>query len=109
MPKPTNLYGKCKQICEYISYIYSVPTVGLRIFAGYGPEEDHKGRIASVVTLFLNSVLKEESPIIYGNGCQRRDFVYIDDVTDAILNSAEEHIRGIINAGSGNRTLLTKF
>ena len=60
MPKPTNLYGKCKQICEYISYIYSVPTVGLRIFAGYGPGEDHKGRIASVVTLFLNSVLKED-------------------------------------------------
>jgi len=101
VPKPTNLYGKCKQICEYISSLYSVPTVGLRIFAGYGPGEDHKGRIASVVTLFLNSVLKEESPIIYGNGCQRRDFVYIDDVTDAILNSAEEHIRGIINVGSG--------
>ena len=36
-----------------------------------------------------------------GAWCQRRDFVYIDDVTDAILNSAEEHIRGIINVGSG--------
>lgn len=101
VPKPTNLYGKCKLICEYISSLYSVPTVGLRIFAGYGPGEDHKGRIASVITLFLNSVLKEESPIIYGNGCQRRDFVYIDDVINAILNSAEEHIQGIINVGSG--------
>ena len=102
LPEPTNLYGKCKLICEHISSLYSVPTVGLRIFAGYGPGEDHKGRIASVVTLFLNSALREESPIIYGNGCQRRDFVYIDDVVNAILNSAEEHIQGIINVGSGH-------
>jgi UDP-glucose 4-epimerase len=100
-PLPTNLYGKCKLICENIASLYSIPTVGLRIFAGYGPGEDHKGEISSVVTLFLNSILRKERPIIYGNGSQSRDFVYIDDVADAVLNSAEESVQGIINVGSG--------
>ena len=100
-PSPTNLYGKCKLICEHIASLYSIPTVGLRIFAGYGPGEDHKGEISSVVTLFLNSILRKERPIIYGNGSQSRDFVYIDNVADAILSSAEENVQGIINVGSG--------
>jgi UDP-glucose 4-epimerase len=102
IPQPMNLYGKCKLICEQISSLYCVPTVGLRIFAGYGPGEGHKGRISSVVTLFLNSILNKERPIVYGDGSQRRDFIYIDDVIKAILNSAEGNIQGRINVGSGD-------
>jgi len=102
-PHPTNLYGICKLTCELIAEKYSkdVPNVGLRIFAGYGPGEAHKEKIASVVTLFLNSLLKNERPVIFGNGLQRRDFVYIDDIVAAILGSTENHIQGVINVGSG--------
>ncbi|MGB9830976.1 MAG: NAD-dependent epimerase/dehydratase family protein [Fervidicoccus fontis] len=102
-PHPTNLYGISKLFCEFIAEKYSkdIPSVGLRIFAGYGPGEEHKGRIASVVTLFLNSLLKNERPVIFGDGSQKRDFVYIDNIVEATLRSAEDHVRGIINVGNG--------
>lgn len=102
-PKPKNLYGICKLTCELLARKYSeVPSVGLRVFAGYGPGEEHKGDFSSVITLFLNSILKNEPPVVYGNGMQSRDFVYIDDVIDAILSAAERDVSGeILNVGSG--------
>jgi UDP-glucose 4-epimerase len=102
--QPRNLYGVAKFACENIAKLYSdkIPIVGMRIFAGYGPGEGHKGEFASPVTLFLNSIIKDERPIVYGNGSQTRDFVYIDDVVDSILVSAENRFSGIVNVGSGS-------
>lgn len=102
--KPTNLYGITKLTCEKIAMwnFDLVPSVGLRIFAGFGPGEEHKGDYASVVTIFLNCMLKNERPVIFGDGTQNRDFVYIDDVVDAIISSAERPIsNNVINVGTG--------
>jgi len=105
IPKPINLYGIAKLACEGIANYYSqtkgVRSVGLRIFAGYGLGEDHKGEIASPITIFLKSILKDKSPIIFGNGTQSRDFVYIDDIIEAIVRCAERDVPSIINVGSG--------
>ncbi len=104
LPKPTNLYGITKLTCEKIALwtFDSVPSVGLRIFAGFGPGEEHKGDYASVVTIFLNCMLKNERPVIFGDGTQNRDFVYIDDVVDSIVSSAEKPIsNAIVNVGTG--------
>jgi len=100
---PMNLYGVAKLACEHIARIYSgkIKVVGLRIFAGYGPGEEHKGEFASPVTLFLNSIIKDERPVVYGDGTQSRDFVYIDDVVDAILKVAKTDATGVLNVGSG--------
>jgi UDP-glucose 4-epimerase len=101
---PSNLYGVAKISCEKIAALYAseVESVGLRIFAGYGMGERHKGKIASPVSLFLNSIAVRKSPLIYGDGNQSRDFVYIDDVVEAILKSAElDNLPPIINVGSG--------
>lgn len=100
---PTNLYGIAKLTCENIARLYSdaVPSVGLRIFAGYGPGEIHKGEIASVITLFMESIAKTIKPIIFGDGTQSRDFVYIDDIVKAVLASLENDFTGIVNVGSG--------
>jgi len=104
-PKPINLYGIAKLTCERIADYYdrakNIRSVGLRIFAGYGPGEDHKGEIASPVTIFLRSIIKDESPIIFGDGTQSRDFVYIDDIIEAIIRCAERDTPSIINVGSG--------
>jgi nucleoside-diphosphate-sugar epimerase len=104
LTKPTNLYGITKLTCEKMAMrnFDMIPSVGLRIFAGFGPGEDHKGDYASVVTIFLNCMLQNERPVIYGDGTQNRDFVYIDDVVNAIVNSAMKPISNtIINVGSG--------
>jgi UDP-glucose 4-epimerase len=100
---PMNLYGVAKQACEHIARLYSakISIAGLRIFAGYGPGEEHKGDFASPVTLFLKSILNDKRPVVYGNGTQSRDFVYIDDVVEAILRSVERDAVGIVNVGSG--------
>jgi UDP-glucose 4-epimerase len=104
-PKPVNLYGiaklTCERIADYYSRVKDVKSVGLRIFAGYGPGEDHKKEFASPVTIFLNSILNDESPIVFGDGTQGRDFVYIDDVIEAIIRCAERDTPPIINVGSG--------
>jgi UDP-glucose 4-epimerase len=102
-PKPTNLYGVSKLMCEHLARLYSdqIPSVGLRIFAGYGPGEEAKGRIASVITLFLRAILNDERPVIYGDGQQSRDFIYIHDIVEATLKVAETNFVGVINVGSG--------
>jgi UDP-glucose 4-epimerase len=100
---PTNLYGIARLACENIAKLYSddVPNVGLRIFAGYGPGESHKKEIASVITIFLESMAADLKPVIFGDGSQSRDFVYIDNIVDAVLNSIENKFTGLVNVGSG--------
>ena len=104
IPKPSNQYGVAKIECEKLAneYINDVNSIGLRIFAAYGPGEEKKQNLSSVINLFLNDVSKNEIPVIFGDGTQTRDFIYIDDVITAILNSAEIPQQGIINVGSGN-------
>jgi UDP-glucose 4-epimerase len=104
-PRPVNLYGIAKLTTEYIAQYFAehVKYLILRIFAGYGPGEEHKGDYASPVTLFLDSIVNNKPPIIYGDGSQSRDFVYVDDVVNAVLRSAESSFsRGVINVGSGH-------
>lgn len=102
-PLTTNLYGVAKLACERIAkfFLKDVQSVALRIFAGYGPIETHKGEIASPVSLFLEDISKNNQPTVYGDGTQSRDFVYIDTVIEAIIRSAENSSSGIINVGSG--------
>jgi UDP-glucose 4-epimerase len=100
--QPTNLYGVAKLACENIAKLTpEVNSVGLRIFAGYGPGEEHKGKIASIITLFLYQILKGERPVMFGDGSQGRDFVYVDDIIRALISSAEKDVDGIINLGTG--------
>ncbi|MGD0644426.1 MAG: NAD-dependent epimerase/dehydratase family protein [Candidatus Bathyarchaeia archaeon] len=100
---PINIYGVAKLTCEYMAQLYAdtVPNVGLRIFAGYGPGEGHKGSIASVVSLFMNDLKAGIQPIIFGDGSQSRDFVYIDDIVQSALNCISNDFTGIVNVGSG--------
>lgn len=103
-PRPVNLYGIAKLTTEYIAQCFAehVKYLILRIFAGYGQGEEHKRDYASPVTLFLNSMVNNKPPIIYGDGSQSRDFVYVDEVVNAVLRSAESSFSGgIINVGSG--------
>lgn len=103
IPKPTNLYAVAKLACEQMidGTEEPPPTTLLRIFAGYGPGEAHKGQIASPVGLFLKSIASNERPVIYGDGLQSRDFIHISDVVRIMMRAAETSKTGIVNAGSG--------
>jgi len=100
----TNEYASCKKMCEDIHLGENMDALGLRIFATYGPGEGHKSTYASAPYLFARSIMQGKRPIIWGNGEQKRDFVYITDVVRAILILAEEADERIIDIGSGITT-----
>ena len=109
--KPLNVYGYSKFL--YDNYVrrhfeHEIPIVGLRYFNVYGPREQHKGSMASVAFHF-NNQLKAEGRVKlfegcdgYGNGEQRRDFVYVEDVAAINLWFLDNpHKKGIFNVGTG--------
>ena len=106
IPKPSNPYGSAKVECENLAHSYNdtVNSIGLRIFAVYGPGEEAKQNLSSVVNLFLEDVKNSRKPVIFGDGTQTRDFIYVDDAISAIINSTELPQQGIINVGSGIST-----
>ena len=106
IPKPSNPYGSAKVECENLAHSYNdtVNSIGLRIFAVYGPGEETKQNLSSVINLFLEDVKNSRKPVIFGDGTQTRDFIYVDDAISAIINSTELPQQGIINVGSGIST-----
>jgi UDP-glucose 4-epimerase len=103
---PLNIYGKTKLECERIAQKYekNIPLLGLRIFAGYGPQEDQKGELASVVSIFLKKIQQNQTPLLFGDGSQTRDFIYIDDIVSVLLKVLDNTSTGILNVGSGSET-----
>lgn len=109
---PLNVYGYSKfQFDQYVRQYQSrlrSQVVGLRYFNVYGPRESHKGSMASVA-FHLNTQIKNSDKIRlfagcdgYGNGEQRRDFVYVDDVVSINLWFLQNpQVSGIYNVGTG--------
>ncbi len=80
-------------------------SIGLRYFSVYGPREQHKGQYANNISQFLWSMMNGKAPVIYGDGTQRRDFTFVDDVVTAnILAMKSEIDLGIFNVGTGMGT-----
>jgi nucleoside-diphosphate-sugar epimerase len=102
-PKPRNIYAAAKVGCEGIANSYAdfVDSIGLRIFAGYGPGEEWKKDFGSVLFLFIKDYMNDKAPEVWGDGFQTRDFIYIEDIVKAILKSAEVDYTGRINIGTG--------
>lgn len=111
LPKPRNMYGAAKLACEGLASAYHnhVNSIGLRIFAAYGPGEEKKSDFASVISIFLADFKNNRTPVIYGDGTQTRDFIYVDDVINAIISSAEIDYRGVCNIGSGRATSFNEI
>lgn len=104
-----NEYARAKKVCEDIHLGTGLDALGLRIFAGYGIGEAHKRDYASVPYIFTRNVLDGIMPVIYGDGTQSRDFIYIDDLVNAILVLAENATEQIIDVGSGTSTTFNEI
>ena len=109
---PLNVYGFSKwHFDRYVETLLPQATsqiVGLRYFNVYGPQENHKGRMASVSYHLFNQLNKDGTMRLfcgidgYGDGEQRRDFIYVKDVVKVnlfFLNNPDK--RGIFNCGTG--------
>jgi ADP-L-glycero-D-manno-heptose 6-epimerase len=104
-PDPLNTYAFSKVCMERLSASYSAklahPIVGLRYSNVYGPGEDHKGRLASMIHQLARQMQDGRRPRIFTAGQQKRDFVYIDDVVEANLCAMRAKESGVFNAGRG--------
>jgi UDP-glucose 4-epimerase len=112
LPQPDSPYAVSKWAAEqYIhtsATLWQIETVALRIFNAYGPRQSLPLSHAPVVPRFLQQVLTGGSVVIFGNGQQSRDFVYVGDVVDALVSAATatEVNRQVINVGSGAETTV---
>jgi UDP-glucose 4-epimerase len=90
-PHPVSPYGSSKLAgegyCSSYFRTFGVETVALRFSNVYGPGSTHK---SSVVAKFIKQALNGETLVIYGDGTQTRDFIYIDDLINAIMLSASK-------------------
>ena len=101
-----NLYATTKLFDEYIGRYFTLrkelEVVSLRFFNTYGIGENSKGAYSSVISKFLDSILKDEKPVIFGNGNQSRDFIYIKDLVEGAEKAMSYGIPGeIYNMGTG--------
>jgi len=109
--EPLSPYGVAKYCVEnYLNYfkrIYGIERVILRYANVYGPRQDPLGE-AGVVAIFTGKILKGETPVIFGDGTQTRDYIYIEDVVEAnvlALNGKE----GVYNIGTGKETSVNEL
>ena len=103
-----NSYARCKAALEEIAQGYGIKSLGLRISASYGPGEGHKGEYASIVYQWCKQIKQGKQPIIWGDGTQTRDFIYIDDVIDNLMELADKKVEGIYEIGTGINTSLNE-
>jgi UDP-glucose 4-epimerase len=95
-----------ERYAEYFSNHYDVTCAGMRFFSvyqGYDGAEAHKGEYANVIAQFADDVANAESPVLYGDGTQTRDFTHVDDIVRGLVLAAEERLDGIYNLGTGER------
>jgi len=102
---PSSPYAASKASCELYCHSfwesYGLAAVSLRYFNVFGPRQDVNSQYAAVIPNFIHSLVNGEQAIIYGDGEQSRDFVYVKDIVKANIAAAESDHSGVVNVASG--------
>ena len=113
IPSPLSPYAVHKITGEYYSRVfwrlYGLETISLRYFNVFGPRQDPQSQYAAVIPRFITAIMRDESPIIFGDGKQTRDFSHIDNVIDANVAACEapnEALGESFNIACGSRISL---
>ena len=115
LPNPASPYAASKLAAESyvrtIGQLWNIETVSLRIFNAYGPTQPILPTYPPVIPQFMRQILQAGSVIVYGDGSQTRDFVYVDDVVRALAVAAttEGINRQVINIGTGTGTTISQL
>jgi len=105
IPRVTDFYTEARLSAERLTELYSkmfgLKASCLRFFSVYGPGERSKGRFANLISQFMWDIEDGRNPVVYGDGSQTRDFIYVDDVVDACVRAAQSERSGVFNVGTG--------
>jgi UDP-glucose 4-epimerase len=109
---PESPYGVAKKaVGDYLHYYREIRGLEYTVLAlanVYGPRQDPHGE-AGVVAIFTGMMMDGQQPTVFGDGQQTRDFVYVDDVVDALVRAADKGSGLIINIGTGNETSVQEL
>ena len=110
LPEPLSPYAVSKiaseMYCKTYAELYDMQTVSLRYFNVFGPRQDPNGEYAAVIPKFTEKICAGESPTVFGDGEQTRDFVFVKDVARANILAMDSDVCGLFNIGTGVQTSL---
>ncbi len=113
-PRPLSPYALTKLAGEYycriFTRVYGLETVALRYFNIFGPHQSPDSPYSGVLSLFIAAYMADQTPTIFGDGEQSRDFTYIENTVDATLRActAPDAAGKVINVGTGERHTLNE-
>jgi len=94
-----------ERYAEYYNAFYDDLTLaGTRFFSvyqGYGGNEEHKGEYANTISQFADKIANGESPVLWGDGSQTRDFTHVSDIVRGLETVADNELVGVYNLGTG--------
>jgi UDP-glucose 4-epimerase len=109
---PESPYGVAKKAVGDYLYYYrqqrGLESTALALANVYGPRQDPHGE-AGVVAIFAGKLLTGETPVIFGDGLQTRDFVFVDDIVDAFVRAADRAGGLLLNIGTGVETNVVEL
>ena len=114
-PKPLSPYAVQKLAAEYYAQMFydlhGLETTVLRYFNVYGPRQDPSSPYSGVISIFMTKALLNEPAVIFGDGNQSRDFIYVQDVVRANLLAATIKGAGgqVMNIGSGKSVAINQL
>lgn len=114
-PEPLSPYAAAKLMgelyCQVFTRSYGLETISLRYFNVFGPRQDPSSMYSGVISRFVDALMGDKTPIIYGDGEQTRDFTYIANVVNANLRAAEtaKGIGEVMNAANGESISLNEL
>ena len=114
-PEPLSPYAAAKLMgeyyCQVFNKVYGLETICLRYFNVFGPRQNPSSMYSGVISRFIDALMKDGTPVIYGDGEQSRDFTFIANVVDANIKAAqtEKGIGEVMNAANGDRITLNEL
>jgi UDP-glucose 4-epimerase len=108
--RPLSPYGLNKLSSEMLLDVYNhqwdLECASLRFFNVYGPRQDPSNPYSGVISKFMEKARSREPLLVYGDGKQTRDFIYVEDVARALLMTARSDATGQMNLGTGRETSI---
>ena len=114
-PAPLSPYAAAKLMgeyyCQVFTHVYGLETVSLRYFNVFGPRQDPSSQYSGVISRFMDALVNEKQPVIYGDGEQSRDFTYVSNVVEANFRAAESStaVSKVINVANGESVTLNQL
>ncbi|MEP6703769.1 MAG: SDR family oxidoreductase [Acidobacteriota bacterium] len=114
-PEPMSPYAAAKLMGEYycrvFTKVYGLETLSLRYFNVFGPRQNPSSAYSGVISRFIDALMKNDTPSIYGDGEQSRDFTFIANVVNANIKAAQTTcgIGQVMNVANGERVSLNEL